>query len=135
MSKVIKFIGSILSILCLGAIVFLSLKRSVSIPGFVVGADKGAHLIAYTALSFLFFISFCYPVRRRFFKRNILAFLSAAMLSFVVGYAIELCQPAFGRAFELYDLFADGIGSVSGSLLGFFCVFFICLIERRSHRV
>lgn len=131
MSKVIKIMGSVLSLICLAAIVYLSLKRNVTIPEFVVGKDKGAHFIAYTALSFLFFVSFCFPSRRRFLRRNLMVVLAASALSFLVGYCIELCQPAFGRAFELYDLLADGIGSVLGSLLAFFCVFSVCMIERR----
>lgn len=135
MSKVIKTIGAILSVICLALIVFLSVKSSVKIPTFIKGADKGAHFLAYIALSFLFFLAFCSPSRRHYLGRNILPFIASAALAFLVGYAIELCQPYFGRSFELLDLAADGIGAALGSLLGLFCVFLMSIIEKhRSER-
>ena len=66
---------------------------------------------------------------------NLLPVIGASSLSFLCGYAIELCQPHFGRYFEVADLVADALGSYAGAVLGLVCVFFMCFLERRRrHR-
>ena len=116
-------------------IVYLSLAKDISVPEYVFGRDKGAHYLAYTALGFLFFFCFHNAVYHRVIVLNLMPVLGATSLSFLCGYAIELCQPHFGRCFEVADLVADGLGSFTGAVIGLFCVFFMCLIERRRrHR-
>ena len=135
MSKTVRIIGFILSLVCLAAIVYLSLAKDVSVPEYVLGKDKGAHFLAYMALGFLFFVCFHNAVYHRIIVLNLLPLLGAFSLSFLCGYAIELCQPHFGRYFEVMDLVADGLDSFAGAVIGLFCVFFMCLIERRrKHR-
>ena len=135
MSKTVRIIGFILSLVCLAAIVYLSLAKDFSVPEYVLGKDKGAHFLAYMALGFLFFVCFHNAVYHRIIVLNLLPLLGAFSLSFLCGYAIELCQPHFGRYFEVMDLVADGLGSFAGAVIGLFCVFFMCLIERRrKHR-
>ena len=129
-----RIIGFVLSLACLALIVYLSFAKSISIPRFVLGKDKGGHFLAYMALAFLFFLCFCCYAHTMFFRRNFFSFISASGLSFLCGYAIELCQPVFGRAFETMDLLADGLGSVSGSLLCFLCVALLMRIERRRSK-
>ena len=107
MARALKIIGFILSIVCLGAIVYLAFAGNVRVPEALARKDKLGHFLAYTALGFLFFLSFCSFSDTGFFRRNILSLLGAFMLSFACGYAIELCQPSFGRHFELLDLAAD----------------------------
>ena len=134
MAKALRITGFVLSLICLGAIVYLSFSGNVIIPRYIVGQDKGGHFIAYTVLSALFFLCFCNYTRTGFFRRNILPLIGASSLSFVFGYAIELCQPVFRRSFESLDLLADGLGSVAGVILCFICVLVLRAIERRVHK-
>lgn len=134
MSKAVRIIGFVLSLVCLAVIVYLSLARDVNVPQYIVGKDKGAHFLAYMALGFLFFVDFHNSVRHRIFLSNFMPVLGAFFLSFLCGYTIELCQPRFGRFFEAADLIADGLGALVGALIGLLCVYFVCLIERRSKK-
>ena len=134
MSRTVRIIGFVLSLVCLAVIVYLSFATDISVPD-MVGKDKGAHFLAYTALGFLFFVCFHNSVHRRIIVLNLMPVFGAVSLSFLCGYAIELCQPHFGRSFEAGDLVADGLGSLAGAVIGLFCVFFMCWIERRRrHR-
>ncbi|MBR6084526.1 MAG: VanZ family protein [Spirochaetales bacterium] len=134
MSKAVRIIGFVLSLICLAVIVYLSLAKDVNVPQYIVGKDKGAHFLAYMALGFLFFVDFHNSVRHRIFLSNLMPVLGAFFLSFLCGYTIELCQPRFGRFFEAADLIADGLGALTGALIGLLCVYFVCLIERRRKK-
>ena len=134
MSKAVRIIGFVLSLICLAVIVYLSLANDVNVPQYIVGKDKGAHFLAYMALGFLFFVDFHNSVRHRIFLSNLMPVLGAFFLSFLCGYTIELCQPRFGRFFEAADLIADGLGALTGALIGLLCVYFVCLIERRRKK-
>ncbi len=134
MSKAVRIIGFVLSLICLAVIVYLSLAEDVNVPQYIVGKDKGAHFLAYMALGFLFFVDFHNSVRHRIFLSNLMPVLGAFFLSFLCGYTIELCQPRFGRFFEAADLIADGLGALVGALIGLLCVYFVCLIERRRKK-
>ncbi len=134
MSKAVRIIGFVLSLICLAVIVYLSLAKDVNVPQYIVGKDKGAHFLAYMALGFLFFVDFHNSVRHRIFLSNLMPVLGAFFLSFLCGYTIELCQPRFGRFFEAADLIADGLGALVGALIGLLCVYFVCLIERRRKK-
>ena len=134
MSKAVRIIGFVLSLICLAVIVYLSLANDVNVPQYIVGKDKGAHFLAYMALGFLFFVDFHNSVRHRIFLSNLMPVIGAFFLSFLCGYTIELCQPRFGRFFEVADLIADGLGALAGALIGLLCVYFVCLIERRGKK-
>ena len=67
MSRAVRIIGFVLSLVCLGVIVYLSLAMDVNVPQYIVGKDKGAHFLAYMALGFLFFVDFHNSVRHRIF--------------------------------------------------------------------
>ena len=134
MSKAVRIIGFVLSLICLAVIVYLSLANDVNVPQYIVGKDKGAHFLAYMALGFLFFVDFHNSVRHRIFLSNLMPVIGAFFLSFLCGYTIELCQPRFGRFFEVADLIADGLGALAGALIGLLCVYFVCLIERRRKK-
>lgn len=133
MGKALRIIGIVLSLGCLAAIVVLSLASDVSIPKYVVGADKGAHFLAYCALSFSLFLAFFRYEGDRLAKRNVLPWASAFLLSFMVGYLIELIQPAFERSFEVLDLVADGAGALTGTLFGIVCVVLVLKIANRKN--
>lgn len=135
MSKTVRNICFVLSLVCLAVIAYLSLAKDVTVPEYIYGKDKGAHFLAYAALGFLLFMCFHNSVYHRIIVSNLLPVLGAGLLSFLCGYTIELCQPYFGRYFEAGDLVADGLGSLAGALIGLVCVFFMCFIEkRRKHR-
>ncbi len=134
MSRAVRITGFVLSLICIAAIVYLSFASDVRITNYVVGGDKGGHFLAYTALSFLFLICFAVYSRRRVLVRNLMPMLGAFSLSFVCAYCIELIQPYFYRTFELADLLAGALGSLTGIISGFFCVLLVCTIERRRSR-
>ena len=135
MFRTVRVIAFVLSIVCLAVIVYLSLARDVSMPEHIPGEDKGAHFLAYTALGFFLLFCFYNAVYHRIIVSNLMPVLGAASLASLCGYAIELCQPHFGRFFEVADIVADGLGSLTGAVIGLFCVFFMCRIERRRrHR-
>jgi len=89
-------------------------------------SDKIGHGLAYCALGAVSALVFSYGIRNsdRYWRR-----LAAAVLVYVLvlGFAIELLQPSFGRTFDTFDALADGIGGI----IGFF-VFRIC--KRMSAR-
>jgi len=130
-SRVVRIIGFVLSLICMAVIVYLSFATDVLITNYVVGGDKGGHFLAYTTLSFLFLICFAVYSRNRILIRNLMPMLGAFSLSFVCAYCIELIQPYFHRTFEPADLLAGALGSLSGIIIGFFCVLLVCTIERR----
>ncbi len=134
MSRTLRILGFILSLVCLCVIVYFSFAKDVTITRYVVGQDKGGHFLAYMALGFLFFLCFCNYVQKRLFVLNLLPMLGAMSLSFLCGYAIELLQPIFGRSFETLDLLSDALGSLAGVVLCFICVLLLTLIERRRSR-
>ena len=134
MSRVVRVIAFILSVLCMALIAYLSLSSNVSFTKYVVGGDKGGHYLAYTALSMLFFICFANFAGRRLLRRNLLSLLGAFALAFVCSYCIELIQPYFHRTFELADLVAGALGCLTGVVVGFVFVLLVCVIERRLAR-
>ena len=134
MARALRTIGFILSVVCLGAIVYLSFAGNVNSPDFIAGKDKGGHFLAYMALSFLFFLSFCSFSHNAYFRRNLLPMAGAFLLASVCGYAIELCQPRFGRNFEVMDLAFDAAGAFAGVVLCSLCVLSLVSIESRRHR-
>ena len=131
MSRIVRIIGFVLSLICMAAIVYLSFASKVLITNYVIGGDKGGHFLAYTALSFLFLICFAVYSRKRILVNNLMPMLGAFALSFICAYCIELIQPYFRRAFEMADLLAGALGSLCGVVLGLLCVLLVCAIERR----
>ena len=131
MLKAIRTISFFLSIICLGVIIYFSFSSKVEIPDFLSGTFKIGHCLAYVALSFFFFICFSDFNTHRFFAWNILPMVSSFLLSSLFGYAVELCQPYFGRHFAYTDMLSDCAGALIGTVIGFFCVLFMCTIERK----
>ena len=75
-----------------------------------VGVDKAAHLVFYTVFGFLW----CMALRKKEYVEKFTLFFS---ISF--GILMEICQFYLfnGRSFELYDILANIIGSISGVIL------------------
>ena len=131
MLKAVRIISFFLAIICMGVIIYFSFSSKVEIPQFLSGRFKIGHCLAYVAFSFFLFICFSDVNPHRFFLWNILPMISSFLLASLFGYAIELCQPYFGRHFAFTDMFSDAAGAFAGTVMGFFCVLLLCTIERK----
>ncbi|MBO4717612.1 MAG: VanZ family protein [Spirochaetales bacterium] len=134
MLRAVRTLAFILCIICMGVIIYFSFSSKVDIPQFLSGTFKIGHCLAYVALSFLLFVCFSDFNTHRFFAWNILPMVSSFLLASLFGYAVELCQPYFGRHFALTDMLSDCAGAFIGTVIGFFCVLFMCTIERKRTR-
>ena len=127
--KSIRIIGIVGTPLVITVIIVLSLLPAstiVSTSWFGILRDKGAHALAYTALGFFLY---CVLVTRvspptwsKVFHANSWRILLVFGVSLLLGSTIEVVQPHFGRSFEVFDIVADGIGSILGLVFGFLIV-------------
>jgi len=92
------------TVFTLTVITLLSLKPMVDLP-YVPGGEKMHHLIAYAALMF--------PVALKKPKY----WLLIGFLFFCLSGAIELLQPFFSRRTDWFDLLANSVGIVLGTLV------------------
>ena len=76
------------------------------------GVDKIYHFFGYAILAFLF-QAYLEGKNRSARERFRLSF----MILIGYGFLDEVTQPFFSRAFDLFDLSADGLGIILGSLL------------------
>lgn len=123
--RVFHWFGLASSPLVLLVVIVLSLSPSngsVGLISWLPFGDKGAHALAYMALGFCMF---CAVAARGktwclgdFIVINRWRIGAVATLLLVIGLAIELVQPRFGRSLEMLDLVADGIGSLLGIGVG-----------------
>jgi VanZ family protein len=76
----------------------------------IAGIDKVSHLLSYLLHTFLW----CMAVRNRKIPVYFVVFFSASF-----GIIMEICQFYLfnGRTFELFDVMANILGSVSGVIL------------------
>lgn len=87
-------------------IVFLTLAP-VTAPSIIGSAsDKLYHVIAFAALTFP--MALLYPPRAK----------TVLICAIVLGGAIEIIQPMFGRTASLLDFVADLIGALLGTFAG-----------------
>lgn len=105
------------------AIVLLSLLPSNRLGDMtykIPYADKGAHALAYAVFGFWMFIAVSARTARWLgLAGSLLVPLACVLAStLVLGYAIELIQPLFGRQYEVLDLLFDLGGGFTGSLAG-----------------
>jgi VanZ family protein len=104
----------ILAILWTGIILYLSLISAQEAKKFnvwdIVGVDKLGHLIFYAVMTLLWSMA----LARKNPGKKIILFFS---ISF--GVLMEICQLYLfnGRSFEIYDVFANIIGSIIGLIL------------------
>lgn len=89
-------------------VVLTTLMPSAYVPG-PPGGDKTMHLLAFAALTLP---TACLA------HRHLTWVLPFAI---VLGAAIEIIQPAFGRHRELADLYADSAGALAGVGVGLMC--------------
>ena len=74
--------------------------------------DKWVHFLIFAGFSFLWYLTM--P------KANALKTCFLILLSFAIGYMVELIQGSSwvkGRAYEVNDVIADGIGGIIGVIL------------------
>ena len=88
--------------------------------------DKGAHALAYAALAFFLFCMIAakvaVPTWSNVLRANGWRLLLVLGLSMLMGSAIEIIQPYFGRAFEILDIVADAVGALIGLCFAFVMV-------------
>lgn len=125
----IRTIGIAGTPLVSAVIVFLSLLPSsklVSTGLFSLLRDKGAHALAYAALGFFLYCAMVTNVTKptwsRVFRTHNWRMLFVFGVSIILGSAIEIVQPHYGRSFEFLDIVADGIGALMGIAFGFIVV-------------
>jgi VanZ family protein len=76
--------------------------------------DKWVHFIIFGGFAFLWLC--------RFKQATIKTGLSIFVLTLLLGYVVELLQGSgitTGRSYDLYDVLADGIGGLLGTVLFF----------------
>ena len=74
--------------------------------------DKWVHFVIFAGFSFLWYLSV--P------KATVFKSLLLIILSFLIGFIVELIQGSswvVGRAYEVNDVIADGIGGILGVVL------------------
>jgi len=129
LQSIIRTIGIVLTFLTILAIFYFSLIPAQDYPKFswIPFADKGDHMLAYTALGFsLFLATLQIPgsgkPRKERSTHSTLHLTSwsgrSVLISLVVGASlgsfVEMIQPFFGRSREWLDFFADVMGLVVG---------------------
>lgn len=137
-SRILGWIGHLATPVVLVTLTVLSLSPSTGsmilfpwIPFF----DKFAHMGAYALLGCCMFWSMAAPTQDGRFKavcrRNRQRAVGVWMLLMLIGLAVELVQPRFGRGAELMDLVADGLGGFIGIL---FAIAALAWAIRRDNR-
>lgn len=105
---------------------FLPASTLVSTGWFGLLRDKGAHALAYAALGFFLYCAIVTkesrPTWSHAFSANGWRMLLVLGVSVLLGSAIEIIQPYYGRSFEVLDIVADGVGSILGMVFGFLLV-------------
>ena len=113
-SPLILFLVTVLSL--------LPSSGSTGLITWIPFGDKGAHALAYAALGFCMFCAVavscgdCHLVGTMGVNRW--RAVAIFVLLMMIGILIEVVQPQFGRSSEWLDVFADGLGSISGIALG-----------------
>ena len=81
--------------------------------------DKMAHFGMYAIWAFLFV--FAWTWNSSFSRKKVMWF--TFLLGTLLGIVLEFGQYSmtFGRSFEIADIVANGVGSLSGSLVGVLC--------------
>ncbi|AEV30272.1 VanZ like family protein [Sphaerochaeta pleomorpha str. Grapes] len=129
LQSIIRIVGIVSTLLTVLAIFYFSLIPTQAYPRFswIPFADKGDHMLAYTALGFsLFLATLQIPgsgkPRRDQNAHSTLHLTSwsgrSILISLIVGALlgsfVEVIQPFFGRSREWLDFFADVMGLVVG---------------------
>ncbi len=114
-----KITECILLLLLTVLIVMFSLSPGSTIAPAVrlVGGDKIAHFLAYSALGFWTYISLG-SVFKGFREKASRRFYTAVLYCILVGGIMEVLQPWFGRTMSFTDFLMDAAGGIAGALLG-----------------
>ena len=100
---------SVLWVISIGVVCYLSLKPRIEFPIDFKGADLAYHALAYLWLSFLPFFVFWDR------KRG----LVYALLMIPLGIALEFGQTFVpGRNFSVFDMIANSVGTILGVMCG-----------------
>ena len=100
---------SVLWVISIGVVCYLSLKPRIEFPIDFKGADLAYHALAYLWLSFLPFFVFWDR------KRG----LVYALLMIPLGIALEFGQTFVpDRNFSIFDMIANSVGTILGMMCG-----------------
>jgi VanZ family protein len=129
LQAIIRNTGIVFTLLTCLAILYFSLIPAIEYPkiSWIPFADKGDHMLAYTAFGFsLFLATLQIPGSGRLKKKEnesrVLhltswsgrSVLISLLLGALLGSFVEIIQPLFGRSREWLDFFADIMGLVVG---------------------
>lgn len=126
----ISLVGVIISIVLTAIISYLSLISGEKLKAisFIAFGDKGAHMLAYSALGlflYLAFIKVSFNAHHR--DRDIvdsnwvlLPTFFTIVCGLIIGIIIEFIQSKVGRQFEILDIVSDGLGLVVGCAIGYY---------------
>ena len=131
----IRVVGIILLISVTALILIFSLMPASQIEKVVdlfLFADFGAHLLAYAAFGFCFFLAIVklgqkITARRRAFEVSIVM-----ICGLVLGALIEILQPLVQRSCQLPDILADLIGTALGIAVAALLIEYIQNIPARK---
>lgn len=89
---------------------------------------KSAHFLEYMALGFSFVLPYYV-----YAKRKIALFLFSEFSAVLYACSDEFHQLFVkGREGRLFDIGVDSCGACVGVLLGMFCVYLVCLLQKRG---
>jgi VanZ family protein len=105
----VRKLASVLWVISIGVVCYLSLQPEVDFPLDFERADLAYHSLTYLWLSFLPFIIFGDGKKR----------LLAALLMIPLGVALEIGQSFVpGRTFSILDMVANSCGTLFGVICG-----------------
>lgn len=113
-----KITEFLLWLLLTAGIVMVSLTPSPVIPeSIILSSDKVSHFLAYMVLAgWTFLASGTFIPKGE--KKDLKRWIFAVLYGTVLGGAMELLQPYFGRTMSFMDFVADIAGSIVGATLG-----------------
>lgn len=140
-TKVLNWTGHLLTPVVLVTLTVLSLSPAsgtlVLVP-WLPFFDKIAHLVAYAVLGCCMFWSMAAHVQEGRFvavlSRNRWQAVGVWILLVLIGAAVELVQPQFGRGAEWLDLVADGVGGILGILFANLVITWAIRIDNRRQK-
>lgn len=132
----IRMMGIILLALVTLLIFVFSLMPASQIEqmvDFMLFADFGAHMLAYTAFGFCFFLSIAKLGQNISIGRRIREVSTVMICGLLLGILIEILQPLVQRSSQLPDVLADVIGTALGiSIAALFIAYFQNIDARKQ---
>lgn len=137
--QILYWVGVITSPLFLTTTIILTLFpfKDSEITVFVIPHfDKIAHFLSYAAVACALFLSTAFAKIEDGFKslllNNKVKVLLVFFISSIIGLTIEIIQPSFGRAFDLFDVLANSLGAASGIVVAILLLLYASFLDREE---